>query len=362
VLIPISGNIAGNNVVECNFDGGDCCEYSCSAWATFSCGVDGYECLDPSAPEYSPGWDVDLGSLIAMGVATAALYLWCYVFCFLFFSGRETRLLDKKRRPGSGPGDTSEATSGPDTQEPQASAKALAFAWALLAVELGVTTYLYFQDEGRVSRKTLENIDDPEYPLLEEEVCTQGEGPQWVSYASFYRDGVAVVSQLLLWMLGGRTELPERAFLKMLVTAFSKCCISDRPWSRAITWQTSFQRSWWGPLLMLIVSGHMLGPILIDTMAVCAIAYDIQVLFYIVMGILVLCCNCSCACIGRRQGGLIYVVDAVLSGVMGTWANVVQSSWQLAAAFVVLPTFEVVYSVAELFACTSSYTDAGLPL
>lgn len=174
-------------------------------------------------------------------------------------------------------GDASQPGGSGQQEEPKAaSASAIAFAWALMAVELGVTTHLFLKGEGRVSRKALE-YNDPEYPLLEEEVCLEGEGPQWVSYASFYRDGAAIVSQILLWAMGGGIELPERAFLKMLVTAFSSCCISDRPWSRAITWQTSFQRGWWGPLLTLAVSGHMLYPILVDVQAVCAIAYDLQV-------------------------------------------------------------------------------------
>ena len=77
---------------------------------------------------------------------------------------------------------------------------------------------------------------------------------------------------------------------------------------------------------------------------------------------MVLCCNCSCASLGRSRGGLIFLVDAILNGVMGTWANFVNSGVYFGVAFAVLPTFEVVYSVAELFACTSSYTGAGLPL
>lgn len=161
--------------------------------------------------------------------------------------------------------------------------------------------------------------------MLAEETCLEGEGPQWVSYASFYRDGVAVVSQLVLWALGGPTELPERAFLKMLVSCFNSCCIAKTPWSRAICWQTSFERSWWGPLLILIVYGHMLWPLIVDIQSVCAIAFNVQVWFAVQLGILLLCCNCSCACLGRSQGGLIFVVDAVFNGVLGTWANFNQS-------------------------------------
>lgn len=358
---------ADANVEECNYDGGDCCEYSCMAGAIFSCGSHGYECFDPDAPEYDAVWPrVDLGSLIALGIATAVGCLWCYFFCCIYFSDRHTGLLDKKRRATTGRRGSSEAEAGSASisasgpQEPKASLFAVAFAWFLLAVELGVTSYLFLVGQGRVSKKVVEYNND-EYPLLGEEMCVEGEGAQLVSFASFYRDGVAVVSQLILWTQGGGTELPERAFLKMLVACFSSCCIADRPWSRAITWQTSFQGSWWGQFLMFVVSGHMLWPLLVDVQAVCAIAYDVQILFFVLLGIVLLCCNCSCACIGRGQGGLIHVVDAVFNGVLGTWANYIQSGLYFGVAFAVLPTFEVAYSVAELFSCTSSYS-AELPL
>ena len=42
----------GNNVAECNWDDGDCCEASClqnpTPWKRKRCGVNGYDCKDPS--------------------------------------------------------------------------------------------------------------------------------------------------------------------------------------------------------------------------------------------------------------------------------------------------------------------------
>lgn len=44
-----------NNNAECEFDGGDCCEYTCKNGAYFACGDSGYNCQDSSAllGEYS---------------------------------------------------------------------------------------------------------------------------------------------------------------------------------------------------------------------------------------------------------------------------------------------------------------------
>lgn len=39
-----------NNVVECAYDGGDCCESTCVSSDKYSCGLEGpYDCVDPSA-------------------------------------------------------------------------------------------------------------------------------------------------------------------------------------------------------------------------------------------------------------------------------------------------------------------------
>lgn len=359
---------AENNDENCSYDGGDCCEYSCID-GDFTCEKDGFVCLDPSAPPYNTWWPTNPKGLILLGVVVGVGLCWCYVFCCIYVSDRHSGLLDSKKRRSTrsvagpsrrvrslGPGDPPEEMSGSSRgSHSSKAARAIAFAWLLFAIELGVTSYLFLQGEGRVAFKEtdVKYNNDSEYPLMEGSECLEGKGPQWVSYANFYKAGVAVVSQLLLWALGEGTELPERAFVKMLVASFSSCCISGRRVS--YSWQNSCERSWWGPFLMVVISGHMLLPLLIDVEAVCALDYGVQSMFYSLLGIVILCCNCSCACIGRAQGGLLYFVDAIFSGVLGTWANVTQSGLQFALVFAALPTFEVAYSVGELFACTSAF-------
>ena len=38
-----------NNNIECGYDGGDCCECTCSRGRLFPCGFNGFDCLVPSA-------------------------------------------------------------------------------------------------------------------------------------------------------------------------------------------------------------------------------------------------------------------------------------------------------------------------
>ncbi|CAM9750435.1 unnamed protein product [Ectocarpus fasciculatus] len=40
----------GNNFEECGYDGGDCCECDCESNLENYCGVNGYDCRDPSSP------------------------------------------------------------------------------------------------------------------------------------------------------------------------------------------------------------------------------------------------------------------------------------------------------------------------
>ncbi|CAB1105224.1 unnamed protein product [Ectocarpus sp. CCAP 1310/34] len=40
----------GNNFEECGYDGGDCCECDCESTLESHCGVNGYDCADPSSP------------------------------------------------------------------------------------------------------------------------------------------------------------------------------------------------------------------------------------------------------------------------------------------------------------------------
>eukprot|EP00299_Pterocystis_sp_00344_P000471 c10126_g4_i2.p1 GENE.c10126_g4_i2~~c10126_g4_i2.p1 ORF type:complete len:1160 (-),score=371.89 c10126_g4_i2:73-3552(-) len=37
-----------NNIPDCNFDGGDCCEESCVSTEAYTCGENGYDCVDPN--------------------------------------------------------------------------------------------------------------------------------------------------------------------------------------------------------------------------------------------------------------------------------------------------------------------------
>lgn len=39
-----------NNNEECEFDGGDCCDCTCTDGETFVCGDAGYDCQDPTSP------------------------------------------------------------------------------------------------------------------------------------------------------------------------------------------------------------------------------------------------------------------------------------------------------------------------
>ena len=41
----------GNNSADCDYDGGDCCEFTCMD-AEFTCGLDFFDCRDPSAYGY----------------------------------------------------------------------------------------------------------------------------------------------------------------------------------------------------------------------------------------------------------------------------------------------------------------------
>ena len=42
-----------NNVASCSYDEGDCCASTCVP-ASYACGDNGYDCVDPSAPNHSP--------------------------------------------------------------------------------------------------------------------------------------------------------------------------------------------------------------------------------------------------------------------------------------------------------------------
>ena len=48
---------ATNNILECLFDGGDCCESTCVD-GSFSCGTAGFDCQDPDSPEGDPCFEV----------------------------------------------------------------------------------------------------------------------------------------------------------------------------------------------------------------------------------------------------------------------------------------------------------------
>ena len=37
------------NVPECNYDGGDCCSCTCVDTPSYTCGIAGFSCVDPSA-------------------------------------------------------------------------------------------------------------------------------------------------------------------------------------------------------------------------------------------------------------------------------------------------------------------------
>jgi hypothetical protein len=40
-----------NNVADCDYDGGDCCESTCEDGSYFYCGIIGYDCQNPDAPD-----------------------------------------------------------------------------------------------------------------------------------------------------------------------------------------------------------------------------------------------------------------------------------------------------------------------
>lgn len=43
-----------NNSAECDWDGGDCCPCTCETTSDLTCGVNGFDCLDPSGPASCP--------------------------------------------------------------------------------------------------------------------------------------------------------------------------------------------------------------------------------------------------------------------------------------------------------------------
>ncbi len=220
-------------------------------------------------------------------------------------------------------------------------------AWALLAVELVVALVIFLRGEGRVSKQ--ETITDPEFPLFpDQEVCVEGAGRQLVSYAEFYRGGVCVVSQLILWALGEGLELPERAFFKMLV-ACASVASGETSWSYHFSHVNN-----WATALMVVLTVHLMWPLIVDVNALCVLDPGFQKsLVFIILSVVVCCCNSTCT-MAPGEGGLLHVVDAIFNGVLGTWANVVQSGFALGAVFAVLPTFEIAYSVLELFVACGS--------
>ena len=43
-----------NNIAECGFDGGDCCQCTCNHGSYYDCGSNGFKCLDPNAAGVEP--------------------------------------------------------------------------------------------------------------------------------------------------------------------------------------------------------------------------------------------------------------------------------------------------------------------
>lgn len=305
----------------------------------------GYTCLDLSAPEYvDPEDDTttdffgEWGNIAFMSFCILVI-CWCCLCNKLYGMDRGES------------GEESREESG--FEESKKKTASLVFAWFLLAVELGVALVLYFKGEGRISVQR--SMIDPEYPLLPaEDMCVIGEGPQLVSYATFYRGGVDVISQLILWGFGEGLELPERAFVKALETSVNR-------WTGATSWSENFQsmsECHWSTHLLIIVSLHMVGPLIIDIMALCAFTTGFgRAVFSLAVAIALCCCNCTWS-MAPGKGSLIYFVDAVFNGVLGTWANVVQSGYVFGAVFLALPIFEIVYAVAELFVVMNA---SGLP-
>lgn len=295
-----------------------------------------YVCLDPSAPQYDTYSVFDgLGEWGNVALIVVVIIIGCWIIVCKTFS---TNLLERAQDPEAM---FAPARTQPEADESKKKTTAVALAWGLLAVELVVNTVIFFKGEGRVSKQQT----DPEYPL--QEVCVEGGGSQAVAYANFYRVGVSVISQLILWALGQGNELPERAFWKMLVA-----CVSVATGETAWSYHFSHVNNW-ASLLMILLTVHMVWPLIVDVMALCALDAGNQVLFFFILGIVVCCCNSTCT-MAPGEGGLLHVVDAVLNGVLGTWANVAQSGFALGAVFAVLPTFEIAYSVAELFVVCST--------
>lgn len=314
--------------------------------------MDGYTCLDLGAPQYShyntttadDAVDTAIivefyeanewmqNQILVFGLILLAIFCWLG-YCARLSFGLSDRVLD--------PATTRDPAS--EEMRPEALKKravAVGTAWILLAIELGVATYLFFEGDGRVSTKVA--LNTAEYPLLPSEYVCE-EGPQLVSYATFYKHGVAVVSQLGLWGLGGGTELPERVFLKLIAASVASCT-GDASWSHSFSYPTQ-----WAPILLLGLSAHMIWPLVVDVMALCIFeSVWTQVGFYAALATLVACCNCTCV-MAPGEGGGLFVVDALFTGVLGTLANFVQSDLLFAAVFAALPAFEVIFSVADIF-------------
>ncbi len=311
----------------------------------------GYTCLDLSAPEYveyDPQDDNIADGSFGKTLANAAMATCFFTLVCLYMVHtklwiRLVNRVDLQERSGAEP-----RRSG--FEDSKKKTFGVVFAWFLLAVELGVALVLYFRGEGRISGRMLGG--DPEYPLLpDEDVCVIGGGMQLVSYATFYRCGVDVISQLMLWGLGEGLELPERTFVKAMVVCVNRCTGVE-------SWSENFDhKSQWSGYLMMAISLHMLWPLIVDVLALCVFGTTgyTQFLFCVALGLTLCTCNCS-GTLAPGEGGLLFVIDAVFNGVLGTAANVVQSGYVLGAVFVVLPTFEIVYSVAELFVVMNTAT------
>lgn len=313
----------------------------------FSCGVVGYNCLDLSALEYDEYSEYDDDGVVTDSFWGKVLkFIIGGLVLILIFGGFFTivnkvcmaKLLERVHGQESGWAHASEESGMEDSKK---KTTGFIFAWFLLALELCVAIVLFTRGEGRISKQMA--MKDPEYPLLPaEDTCVEGEGPQLVSYATFYRCGVAVMSQLVLWGLGEGRALPERAFLRAIVACLARCT-GNTSWSESFSY-----RSQWSGYLMLVISVHMLWPLVIDVMALCALETDVQIWFFIVLGTTICCCNITCT-MAAGEGGLLHVVDAVFNGVLGTWANVVQSGMVFGVVFALLPAFEILYSLLELF-------------
>ncbi|CAM9460595.1 unnamed protein product, partial [Ectocarpus sp. 12 AP-2014] len=241
--------------------------------ATFSCGVVGYNCLDLSAPEYDGYSEYDDdgdvtdsfgGKVLNFVIGGVVLILIFGGLCSMVNKICMAKLLERVHGQESRWGHASEESGIEDSKKKIAG---FIFAWFLLALELGVAIVLFTRGEGRISKQVA--MRDPEYPLLPaEDMCVEGEGPQLVSYATFYRCRVAVMSQLVLWGLGEGRALPERAFLRAIVACLAGCT-GNTSWSQSFSY-----RSQWSGYLVLVISVHMIWPLVIDVMALCALETD----------------------------------------------------------------------------------------